>query len=241
MNIGRLFRTSWRDMRASRRQDVAYKRTWSAFGYYPEIADGRHDTSDWQSSPGPFAICLIRVPASLLQPSLDEFRGALREYPFVRLHPDHFLHITWLVLGFVTDTPSANDEITPARLDEFVAGATAALAGAVPFDIRLGGANSFQDAAFLDVHDRGQCSRMHSRLRELAAVPTQPRYAYVPHCTVAHYDDARPMPSDLGESIERWRDRRFGSFTVQNLEVVTLDIDVPYPELQTLSVIPFAG
>lgn len=241
MQLGRLFRSSWRDVRASRRQDIAYKRIWSAFGYYPEIADGRHDTPSWQQAPGEFAICLIRVPARLLHPSLDELRGALTTFPFVRTHPDHFLHITLQELGFITDDPSRPDEISRARFDEFLTGATAALAGAIPFDIRLGGANSFQDAVFLDVHDRGQCSRMHMRLRELAAVPAQPRFAFVPHCTVAHYTEERPVPDGLAETISRWRDRRFGSFTVAEVEVVSLDIGTPYPELKPLSVIPLAG
>lgn len=237
MNIGRLFRSSWRDIRASRRQDVAYKRIWSAFGYYPEVADGRHDTPDWHDAPGAFAICLIRVPARMLQPSLDELRSGLSAFPFVRLHPDHFLHITLQELGFLTETPKQPDEVSPGRLHEFVTGATAALADAIPFDLRLGGANSFQDATFLDVHDRGQCSRMHARLRELAAVPTQPKYAYIPHCTVAHYTRNVAAPG-LGETIAQWRDRRFGSFTVFGLEVVSLDLSEPYPCLTTIAEIP---
>jgi 2'-5' RNA ligase len=240
MNIGRLFRTSWRDIRASRRQDAAYKRIWTAFGYYPEVADGRHDTTEWQEAPGAFATCLIRVPAGVLQPSLDELRTGLSGYPFVRLHPDHFLHITLQELGFLTENPKQIDEITPARLDEFVTGATAALADAAPFDIGLGGANSFQDAAFLDVHDRGQVSRMHTRLRELAAVPMQPKHAYVPHCTVCHYTQD-VAAQGLDETIARWRDRRFGSFTVHNLEVVSIDLNESYPELVTLAEIPLGG
>lgn len=240
MNVGRFFRTSWRDIRASRRQDLAYKRIWSAFGSYEEIADGRHDSEDWQTRPGPFAICVIRVPSNVLQPSLDEIREGIGKLPFVRLHPDHFLHITLQELGFISDRPSGPDEITQARIEEFVSGASAALADAVPFDIRLGGANSFQDAAFLDVHDRGQCSRMHSRLRELAAVPSQPRFAYVPHTTIAHYTQDGGAP-EIAETINRWRDRRFGSFTVHEVEVVTLDLGSPYPALETISEIHLAG
>lgn len=240
MNIGRLFRTSWRDIRASRRQDVAYKQIWNAFGYYDEVADGRHDTEEWTGAPGPFAICLIRVPARVLQPSLDEIRAALSEYPFVRTHPDSFLHITLQELGFVTENPKNPDEITPARIDEFIQGASAALVDAIPFDIRLGGANSFQDAAFLDVHDRGQCSRMHTRLRELAAVPSQPKYAFVPHTTIAHYI-AECKSDGLSGGIAKWRDRRFGSFTVHEIEIVTIDPGVPYPELVTIGSIPLNG
>lgn len=240
MNIGRLFRTSWRDIRASRRQDAAYREIWNAFGYYQAIADGRHDSEAWLSSSGPFAMCIIRVQPRYIQPSLNEVRSGLEPYPYVRLHPDHFLHITLQELGFITATPSCAEEITPGRLDEFIAGATFALSGAIPFDIRLGGVNSFQDAAFLDVHDRGQCSRIHTRLRELAAIPTQPKYAYVPHCTVAHYLEERPAPG-LQEKLAKWRDRRFGSFTVHELEVVTMELGEPYPEFKTIFTLSLAG
>jgi RNA 2',3'-cyclic 3'-phosphodiesterase len=238
--IGPFFRASWRDLRASRRQDVAYKRIWSNFAHHPTTADGRHDTPDWRSRSGPFAICIIRVPARLLQPSLDELRAGLSAFPFVRLHPDHFFHITLQELGFLNDKPARQDEVTRARVDEFLAASRAAFRDAVQFDVRLGGANSFQDAAFLDVHDRGQCSRMHTRLREIAAIPTQPRYAYVPHSTVAHYTEEQTVP-ELPKTIAHWSDRRFGSFTVRELEVVTLEVSEPYPELVPIGTIPLAG
>lgn len=240
MHVGRLFRTSWRDLRAFRRQDLAYKQIWTAFGYYPATADGRHDTEEWQDAPGAFAICLIRVPAGLLQPSLDALRAALEPFDSVRMHPDHFLHITLQELGFICESPQRSEEITDARVEEFVTGASTALASAVPFDLRLGGANSFQDAPFLDVHDRGQCSRMHARLRELAAVPTQPRYAYVPHMTVGHYTGEAPT-QPLQEALSILRDRRFGSFTVHEVEVVTLSLGGPYPELVPVATIPLGG
>lgn len=237
--IGPFFRTSWRDLTASRRQDVAYKRIWSNFSHHPTTADGRHDTADWRGRNGPFAICIIRVPARLLQPSLDELRFGLSNYPWIRVHPDHFIHITLQELGFLCDRPTRPDEISTERVEEFVTGATGAFRDAGQFDIRLGGANSFQDAAFLDVHDRGQCSRMHTRLREIAAIPTQPKYAYVPHSTIAHYTEEHTVP-DLPKTINHWRDRRFGSFTVHELEVVTLDVSDPYPELKPFGVIPLA-
>src|SRR3954452_13622292 len=229
MSLRQFFRTSWRDIRALRRQDSAYKRIWSAFGYYTEIEDGRHDTEDWHGRSGPFAACILRVPPLVLQPSLDELRVPLTGLSFARTHPDHFLHITLQELGFITEAPVGADEISPERLNEFVAAASTALASAIPFDIRLGGANAFQDAVFLDVHDRGQLSRMHARMRELAAIPSQPRYAFLPHMTVAHFCERRSSEG-LQALIEPWRDRRFGSFTAHEIEIVSLDVREPYPE-----------
>ena len=237
MKIGHLFRASWADLRASRRQDTAYKRMWSAFTGFSAVADGRHDTPAWRSHGGPFAVCVIAVPAEALQPSLDELRSAIGEMPFVRIHPDHFLHLTLQELGFVCPRPSRTDEISPERLDEFVASATAAVAEAAAFDLRLGGANSFQDAVFLDVHDRGRCAKLHARLRELAAVTTVPRFAYLPHTTIAHFTDEAPA-GELAQTIGQWRDRRFGTFRVAELSVVTLDVDEAYPALHRHATIP---
>ncbi len=196
--------------------------------------------ADWRSHAGVYAGCVVRVPASALQPALDELRLALGEYQFARIHPDHFLHVMLQELGFVRERPSRRDEIQPERLDEFVAAAMPAFEDAPAFDLRLGGANAFQDAVFLDVHDRGHCAQLHQRLRELAAVPTVPRFAYLPHSTLAHFTAESPIDR-LPATIARWRDRRFGTFDVTEIELVTLRLDVPYPELETYAVFPLFG
>jgi 2'-5' RNA ligase len=183
---------------------------------------------------------MVRVPASAIQPSLDELRAALGDYQFARIHPDHFLHVMLQELGFVCDRPNRRDEIRPERLDEFVAAAMPAFAEAPAFDLRLGGANAFQDAVFLDVHDRGHCARLHRRLRELAVVPTVPRFAYLPHSTVAHFTSESPIDR-LPATIAQWRDRRFGTFDVTQIELVTLRLDLPYPELETYAALPLTG
>ncbi|HEY8445760.1 MAG TPA: 2'-5' RNA ligase family protein [Thermomicrobiales bacterium] len=239
-DIGRLFRASWRDLRAARQQDGAYRRTWQAFRQHRVLADGRHDTEEWRSHGGAFAACLIRVPAEALQPALDELREALQPYPHIRIHPDGFLHVMLQELGFITERPANRFEISIERLDEFVSAATVAVGEATSFDLRLGGANSFQDACFLDVHDRGACSRLHARLHELAAIPVSPKYAYLPHMTVAHYTGPAPI-GNLPATIARFRDRRFGTIAVSQIEIVTMATDVSYPPFETYATIRLAG
>lgn len=218
-------------------QDEAYRRIWQTFRTFRTLADGRHDSSDWRSHPGVYAVCVVRIPTAAVKPALDPFRAALARHPFVRVHPDHFLHVTLQELGFVCDRPGRPDEISPARLEEFATAAAAPIAETRAFDLTLGGANSFQDAAFLDVHDRGRCARLHTRLFELAAIPRTPRYPYLPHSTVAHYTAAVPVDG-LPALIAGWRDRRFGSFRVTQVEIVTLRLDEPYPPLESYAVFP---
>jgi RNA 2',3'-cyclic 3'-phosphodiesterase len=222
-----------------RKQESAYRRIWSAFRTFKTVEDGRHDNADWRGHEGVFAVVVIRVPAETLQPALTEIRDGLEEYPNVRVHPDHFLHIMLQELGFVCDKPTRRDELTPARLEEFVASVTPALMGATAFDIQAGGANSFQDAVFLDIHDRGHCARLHTRIREIAAVPTVPRFAYLPHVTIAHFTASAPI-DDLPATIARWRDHDFGTFRVDQIEIVTLQVDEPYPPLETYAVLPLS-
>jgi 2'-5' RNA ligase len=218
----------WSDFQASRRQDASYRRVWQAFRSGTQVADGAHGIN----AAGPAAPIRRVVPADTLQPALDEIRRGLAPFPFVRTHPDHFLHITLQELGFVCDDPRRPDEIDQGRLDEFVHQLPSALAGAPRFELRLGGANAFQDAVFLDVHDRGHCGQLHARLRELAGILTVPKFAYLPHVTVAHFTAEEPI-DELPSLIGRWRDRRFGTFEVASIEVITLDVRLTYPRLAT--------
>ena len=220
-------------------QEAAYRRVWRAFGALERLADGRHDTVDWRSHAGDFAVCVIRVPAVNLQPALAACRAALAARPEVRLHPDHFLHVTLQELGFVCDHPIKPNEISPTRLEEFANAATGPIAERGPFDLVMGGVNSFQDAAFLEVHDDGAAARLHQRLLELAVVPRASRFAYLPHATIAHYTAA--PAAGLAERLVPWRDAPFGRFRATEVEIVTLRLDEPYPPLESYAVIPLGG
>ncbi len=219
-------------------QDEALRRIWQSFRTFGHVEDGRHDTDDWRSREGVFVLAAIRVPAPALQPALDELRASLRHFPFVRLHPDSFLHITLQELGFLVDRPSRPDEITEIRLEEFIESAATVIHGRRPLEINLGGANSFQDAVFLDVHDDGALAPLQSRLFDLAAIPRARKYAYLPHCTVAHYITQAPS-THLATAIGKYRGTRFGSFTPQQVEVLTLDPGEAYPPFQTIAMLPF--
>jgi 2'-5' RNA ligase len=222
----------WRAKRAARRQDGAYRRLWQAFVRYPTLADGRHDDATWRAHNGRFACCLIRVPADQLQPELNRLRGALTRTDEVRLHPDHFLHIMVQEIGFICRKPSKPDEISIERFDELVSALSTALGDMSAFETTFAYANSFEDAAFIEVHDGGGCEAIHRRLREVAAVPMIPRYAFLPHLTVAHYlGDFDSYPTV--KALQQFRDVAFGSFHVTEVEIATLRVDIDYPPIYT--------
>jgi 2'-5' RNA ligase len=219
---------------------AAYQRVWDSFQQSGSTEDGRHDTARWTAQSGPYAACVIRVPAEALQPKLATLREKLTGVPGVRLHPDHFLHVMLQELGFVVDLPRRPDELSPARLEEFAQAATTPIAGMAAFSTHLGGANSFQDAVFLDVGAGRPLLGLHERLFDLAAIPTAPTYPYLPHCTIAHYDGTTPH-EDARALIGDWRNVIFGQFAITEAEIVTLDTREPYPELTTYAVVPFEG
>ena len=210
---------------------------WDGFRRAEGTADGRHDTPYWRAHAGPYAACVVRVPAGYLQPGLGDLREQLERLNGVRLHPDHFLHITLQELGFVLDQPSRPDELTPARLEEFAQAAVGAVATLAPVTISLGGVNSFEDAVFLEVHPSTPLARMHERLFDLAAIPRAPTFPYLPHCTIAHYDGNIRVPEAIS-ALEPWRGAICGELEITEVEIVTIDPSQPYPELESYAVIP---
>lgn len=215
----------------------SYGRVWEAFQQSTATVDGRHDTPEWRARAGPYAACVVRVDARYLEPGLDELRQDLGKLDRVRLHPDPFLHIMLQELGFLTDDPRRPDEITPERLEEFAHAAVEPAASLKPIALLLGGTNAFQDAVFLEVDGGHLLSRLHARLFELAAIPRVPEYAYLPHCTVAHFAGETPA-REAEAAVAPWRNRHFGELVVTEIEIVTLSPLEPYPALESYAVIP---
>jgi 2'-5' RNA ligase len=154
----------------------------------------------------------------------------------VRLHPDHFLHVTLQELGFVVDAPTDVDEISATRLEEFALATADAVTGMSPFTVAFRGANSFRDAIFLEPA-ASRLTELHERLFALAALPTEPDFSYLPHCTIAHYDGTTPTRA-AEQRIAPWRERTFGVLDVIEIEIVTLDPRETYPSLNSYAVIP---
>jgi 2'-5' RNA ligase len=215
----------------------SYRRVWEAFTRAPSTADGRHDTPRWRGSSGPYAACIVRVPAELLEPQLSAVREQLQTLPEVRLHPDHFLHIMLQELGFVVPHPSRRDEISAGRLEEFAQSAIDPVSSTSPFQITLGPVNAFEDAVFLETGGGTRLSKLHSRLYELAAIPIEPDYPYLPHCTVAHFTGVASAASAV-TALSPFRTAPLGTLHVTEVEIVTMDAANPYPIFESFAVVP---
>jgi 2'-5' RNA ligase len=215
----------------------AYQGVWSAFCEAELTADGRHDSDYWRSHAGPFVLAIVRVPPSAFAPDLALLRRDLASIGAVRLHPDAFLHITLQELGFLVDSPAKPDEISAERLEEFAQAAVSPAAATPPFEVALAHVNSFQDAIFVETHDGDALARLHEQLFDLAAIPRTPAYPYLPHCTLAHYNQPAPV-ADAVAAIAPWRHAELGRLSVSEIEIVTLDPGEPYPPMKSYAVIP---
>lgn len=224
----------------TRESSNAYARVWASFQASPSTEDGRHDTPRWRAHAGPYALCVARVPAEFLDPALGALRRELAKLQGVRLHPDPFLHITLQELGFVVDSPASPDEISSARLEEFAQAIVEPIAASRPISVRLGGANAFRDAVFLEVQRAERLVQMHERLFDLAALPHVPTYPYLPHCTLAHFDGTTPVPEAVSV-LAPWHGEVFGEMTIAEVEIVLLDPAETYPEMENFAVIPLEG
>lgn len=209
-------------------QKEAYRRIWQNLRVVQDVRDGRHDTQEWRARNGPFAMCCVRVLPSCFTPELDSLRTVLESFPYVRLHPEAFLHIPIQEIGFLSDSPVQRNDLTRKGLDEFIAQAHRPLLDFPSFPIVLGPVNSFADAAFLDIDDDGWLSRIHRRLLDFATAPPSTRYPYLPHMTLAHYDRVAPI-GNLSAALAEWRDLPLGEFVVDQIDVVLLDTQETFP------------
>jgi len=220
-------------------QEEAYRRIWQNLRSAESVEDGRPDSAEWRARDTSFALCCVRVPRSALNAHLDEVRDVLRTFPYVRLHPDDFLHIPIQELGFLSKEPRARDEINQQRLEEFCGVARIPVGEFPPFTIRLGPVNSFLDAPFLDIDDGGWLARIQRRLLDIALVPPNTRYPYLPHMTIGHYTRHAPV-GDLPAALTPWRDVSFGELHITDIEVVTLRTDEFYSPLVEFQRLPLA-
>lgn len=227
-----MFRQKWTNPKAAQRQSEIYQRLWRNFKTYSKAEDGRFDDPEWSETPGQFCACIISVPADAIYPEFQPIRDALEASEGVRCQPDGFHHVMLQELGLLVEGSESRYQVTPERLEEFIAAAESQLSNAPAFWLHLGGINAFRDSVVLEARDEGQTERIHRRLNELAALPVRSAYAYLPHVTVAHLLGGTST-RELVPLLEPWRTTHFGTHFVDHVEIATIEVQGKYPEFNT--------
>jgi 2'-5' RNA ligase len=217
-----------------------YDLAWARFVRERRLEFGGHMDPNWQGGHRLSASLVVPAQASRFHERLEPLREALRPFPFVSLHPDHFMHITLILLGFLVDEPGKDNEVSRERLREIEERARAALSDFPAFPVTLANFNAFPGAAFIEAHHGGMLDRLRSVLSASCGLkaPHGP-----PHLTIAYFQapDGTDAPEELISAIARYRNWPIGEITVENVEMTLLDLRSEYPEPKTLTRIPLGG
>src|SRR5215218_4356100 len=210
-----------------------YDRVWERFVSERRLEFGGYMDPDWQEGHRLSASLIVPGEASRFHERLEPLREALRPFPFVSLHPDHFMHITLILLGFLVDEPKGKNEVTRERLLEIEDRARVTLSDFPAFPVTLANLNAFPGAAFIEAHDGG----MLDRLRDALSVGCGLKKPAGPtHLTIAYFQapDGTEAPEELVDAVARHRDWPIGEITVDNVEMTLIDLRSDYPEPETL-------
>ncbi len=207
---------------------------WEKFRVERRLEFGGHTDPQWRDGHDLSASFLIPVETEAIHEGLKPLREALRPFPFISLHPDHFMHITLLLPGFLVPEPDAEGELSPGRLEELAAEAREAITDFPPFSVELRNLNAFPGAVFVEVHDRGKLGGLREAIRARCGLAEPPG---PPHLTVAYIQapDDSPAPEPFVETIERYRDVFVGEVGVDRVELTLLDLAKEYPKPETFA------
>ena len=214
-----------------------YERVWRDFVSGGSLEFGGHTDPGWQGGHTLSASFIVPVDVSSLKKRLEPLRDTLRARPFVSLHPDNFMHVTLLPLGFLVPDPVAGNEISPERLAEIEVRARRAVEDFPSFEIEFANLNAFPGAAFVEAYDGGMLKELRNRLCEGFGMSPS---SSTPHLTLAYFQapDGTPMPKGLAASIRKFRVWPVGKVPVNRIELTLLDVRADYPEPELIARIP---
>lgn len=213
---------------------------WEKFRSERRLECGGHTDPSWKRGHALSASFIAPVEVSRLKDRIEPLREALRPFPFVSLHPDHFMHITLCFMGFLVPEPNEENELSREQLSRVEARARKALADFPAIGARLANLNAFPGAAFVEVHDGGALERLRENLCRGCGfgAPTGP-----PHLTLAYFesDEGSPVPDALVSAVESYRDWPIGEITLDLVEITLLDLSGKYPDPEPVAEIPLVS
>lgn len=215
-----------------------FERVWDKFSSERRLEFGGHTDPAWKGAHSVSACLILPVDTEKLAERLEPLRRALRPFPFVSLHPDHFMHITLTCAGFVVDEPKQEGEVSWKSLEEIGARARASLSGVSPFRLTLANMNAFPGAAFVEARDGG--GRLGGLCGALEKVPGLSKPPGLTHLTLAyfHAPEGAKAPDALISAIKKYREWPVGEIEVSEVKISLLDLRAEYPKPETMTRIP---
>ena len=188
----------------------------------------------WQGGHSLSACFVVPVEVSRFRERLEPLKEALRPLPYVSLHPDHFMHITLLLLGFLVQEPEDEGDISRERLTEIEGCARGSLAGFPSFPVRLANLNAFPGAAFIETHDEGMFEKLRQEVCRGCGLKSP---SGLPHLTLAYFQapNGTEAPEEIISTIDRYKDWPVGKILVDRVELTVLNLREEYPKTETLA------
>ncbi|HZY64828.1 MAG: 2'-5' RNA ligase family protein [Actinomycetota bacterium] len=217
-----------------------YEQVWRRFISERSLEFGGHMDPTWQDGHTLSASLVVPVDAPSLRGRIEPLREAMKTLPFVSLHPDHFMHITLLMLGFLVPEPEQENEISPERLTEIEAECRKTLAGFPAFRIELANLNAFPGAAFIEVYDGGKLDELREAVCQNCDLEASDG---LPHLTLAYFQapEGTTVPGPLVSALSRFRTWPVGEILVDRVDLTLLDLNLDYPPPECLARMPLAG
>ncbi|CAN5906252.1 hypothetical protein BH23ACT11_BH23ACT11_00260 [soil metagenome] len=216
-----------------------YEQAWKSFvsGGYLEF--GGHTDPDWQDGHSLSASLIVPVDVAPICERIEPLRETLKGMPFVSVHPDHFMHITLLMLGFLVSNPQKDNEISRKRLSEMEAQSREVLAGIPAFNVELANLGAFPGAAFIEVYDDGKLNDLRNALCENCGLEVADGLR---HLTLAYFQAPRgaPTPGELVAALAGFRNWPIGEIQVEHVDLTLLDLTSEYPVPERLARMPLA-
>ncbi len=155
----------------------------------------RRDYREWHHGRSRYAVWVVDAPCRAVSERYEAARARLSPYLFAPYR--RALHLSVFVCGFPARTARFKDDYPAACMAGHIE--DLAKAGPAPFEIEVGGINSFASAPYLAVRDRqgglaGIRNLLSSRCHEIRFAP------YTPHLTLGLYCsafDTRRVTSDI--------------------------------------------
>lgn len=212
-----------------------YANVWEKFKKERRLEFGGHTDSEWQRGYSLSASFVAPVEISGQWARLEPLREALKPFPFVSLHPEHFMHVTLALLGLLPESGSEG-ELSRERLAELETRAREALKDFPAFTVELANLNAFPAAVFMEVRDGGMLEAMRDALREVCGLLEEPKGPL--HLTLAYLQapDGALVPDEFVATIERYRDWNVGTLSVERVDLTLLDLNgSKYPQLDVFA------
>jgi 2'-5' RNA ligase len=179
------------------------------------------DFPEWRHGRESYAVWVLLCDES--KSIQEKFKSAREHLNGYLLEPYHRQpHITLFVCGFLVEEHRHNDDFTPTQWGAQVQALEKS--NIAPFEIEVGGMNSFASAPFLEIHDLDEgIPRLRETLsdgaREFRTAP------YRPHLTIGLYADELPSEKVLeriaayGSRPVRWKVKQVTLATYQAQEI----------------------